>query len=194
MEKVKFQGYEFDSTHEATCAALFNKYGWKWEQLSNSLPGWLPDFRLRGNVDVYVECKGGLKWEDVKNFKLSQYEDAVSRLSAEVLLIPSAPQRVKNPRGYETSMLGFLFDGHMWSYAELGRWSGNVGFCHSGSSWKDRISGEDVRASSSGDGRPPDIERDWLVAESWVKRNKGISFFKGFISADVEAWETSSDK
>ena len=145
MGKVSFQ--DFDSFHEATCAALFTKYGWKWERLS-ILSGWFPDFTLRGNVllNVKAVCNGA-------KFRFSlKYEDAVSGTSAEVLLIPSAPRRVKNTRDFDTSILGFLFDGNIWSYAELGRWSGKVGFCHSGNSWNDRISGQNVK-SSSGDGQ-----------------------------------------
>ena len=194
MEKVKFENHEFDSIHEATCAALFTKYGWKWEQPQHALgvSGWWPDFLLRGNVSVYVECKGGLKWEEVPSFpELTKYEDAVSGTPAEVLLIPSAPRRLKNPRDFDTSILGFHFDGNIWSYAELGRWSGKVGFCHSGNSWNDRISGQNVK-SSSGDGQAPDIESDWRAAESIV-RGKRITFFRGFNGADKEMWEPSSN-
>ena len=191
MSKVKFQNNEFDSFHEATCAALFNKYGWRWERPRHPIGGWLPDFLIRGDISVYVECKGGLKWGEVRDFsELPKLEDAVSGSSAEVLLIPSSPRRVQNTRGYATNVLGFLFDGNIWSYAELGRWSGNVGFCHSGNSWKDRVSGENCNRSS-GDGQPPDIETDWRSAESIV-RGKRISFFKGFINADVETWEPTS--
>ena len=44
MPKILFAGNEFDSRHEAICAALFNKYGWGWEKPSYPLGGWLPDF------------------------------------------------------------------------------------------------------------------------------------------------------
>ena len=195
MGKVSFQNNDFDSLHEATCAALFTKYGWKWEQPQRALNGWFPDFTLRGNVTVHVECKGRLEleWEDVPVFaEPTKYEDAVRGTPHEVLLIPKAPRRVKNTRSYETNVLGFLFDGNIWSYAELGRWSGNVGFCHSANSWKDRITGK-AGKKSSGDGQPPDIETDWLVAESMVN-GKRISLFKGFSGADVKTWEPSSDK
>ncbi len=192
MPKVTFQNNEFDSFHEATCSALFNRYGWTWEKPRHSLGGWRPDFLLKGDVSVYVECKGSLKWEDVSGFnELTRLEDAVSGSPAEVLLIPDSPRRVENTRGYATSILGFLFDGTYWSYAELGRWSGRVVFCHSANSWKDRISGEAV-GMSSGDGQPPDIVADWRSAESIVMRGKRLSFFKGFIDADVKTWEPSS--
>ena len=96
MGKVSFQNNEFDSFHEATCAALFNKYGWRWEKPRHPLGGWLPDFLLRGDVPVYVECKGGLKWDEVPSFtELTKYEDAVSGSSAEVLLIPECPEACK---------------------------------------------------------------------------------------------------
>ena len=191
MEKVEYQDIAFDSFHEATCAALFNKYGWKWERPTSAIAGWRPDFVLRGSVSVYVECKGGLKWERVRGSDvLTRLEDAARKSSAEVLLIPSTPRREENTRGYPTSVLGFLFDGNIWSYAELGRWSGNVGFCHSANSWRDRISGEDVKMSS-GDGQQPDIDLDWQSAESMVT-GKRVSFFKGFSNARVETWEPSS--
>ena len=188
--KTRFQNKDFDSFHEAVCAALFAKYGWPWDKPSGPLRGWLPDLVLKGDTTVYVECKGGLKWEDVPRFpELARYEDAIDRTSAEVLLIPKAPRRVQNPRGYDTSVLGFLYDGDKWSYAELGRWSGKVGFCHNANSWRDRMSGEDVD-KSSGDGQSPDINTDWLAAEN-IARGKRVSFFQGFINSNVETWESS---
>ena len=110
MPKVTFQGNEFETHHEATCAALFIRYGWRWERPKHPLGGWLPDFLLRGDTSVYVECKGGLKWEDVPRFpELTRYEDAVSGTSDEVLLIPDAPRRIQNDRGYPASILGYGF-------------------------------------------------------------------------------------
>ena len=188
--KIRFQNNEFDTFHEATCAALFNKYGWRWEQQMHPLGGWLPDFVLQGHTTVYVEYKGSLKWDDVRRFsELVKYEDAIYGSRAEALLIPKVPRRVKNPRGYETSVLGFLYDGDKWSYAELGRWSGKVGFCHSAHNWRDRMSGEDAK-KSSGDGQSPNIDVDWRSAESIVKGKK-VSFFQGFNNSDVEMWESS---
>ena len=153
MGKIRFQNNEFDSFHEATCAALFNKYGWRWEQPKYPLGGWLPDFILKGDTTVYVECKGALKWEDVPHFsEMVRYEDAIDGTSSEVLLIPESPRQVRNPRGFDTSVLGFLYDGEKWSYAELGRWSGNVGFCHSANSWRDRMSGGNTDKPESTEG------------------------------------------
>ena len=190
MGKVRFQNNEFDSFHETVCAALFNRYGWRWDKPNHPLGGWLPDFVLKGDTTVYVECKGGLKWDDVPRFsELAKYEDAIGGSSAEVLLIPEAPRRIQNPRGYDTSVLGFLYDGALWSYAEVGRWSGRVGFCHNANSWRDRISGGDV-SRSMGDGSPPDISVDWRIAES-IAKGKRVSFFKGFMNSDVETWEPS---
>ncbi len=186
---VRFQDNEFDSFHEATCAALFNKYGWQWEQPRRPLNGWRPDFALKGDTPVYVECKGGLRWEDVPCFQeLVRYEDAVVGTSGEVLLIPESPRQVQNPRGYDVSVLGFLYDGEKWSYAEVGRWSGRVGFCHSANSWKDRMSGEDV-GKSSGDGRYPDIHSDWQLAQH-IARGKRVSLFQGFSNSETETWES----
>ena len=190
MPKVQFQNNEFDSFHEATCAALFSKYGWRWEPQPRPLSGWRPDFELKGDTTVYVECKGGLKWEEVNSFsELHKYEAAVGGSSSEVLLIPDSPRKVQKPNGYGTSVLGFLFDGQIWSYAEVGKWSGKVGFCHSAGSWRDRVSGEDSD-TSFGDGRPPDIELDWLSAKK-IARGKRVSFFQEFNTSDVETWESS---
>ena len=119
--------------------------------------GWLPDFVLKGNDGniVYVECKGGLKWDNVPHFpELTRYQDAVIGTSCEVLLIPEAPKRMENDKGYPASILGLLYDGSIWSYAELSRWSGRVGFCHAANSWKDRMSGESVQGMM-GDGQRP---------------------------------------
>ena len=196
-EKVTFENNEYDSFHEATCAALFNLYGWKWERPKHPIGQpengrWLPDFLIKGTVDVYVECKGGLKWEDISSFReLTKYQAAVSGSEAQVLLIPSAPKRVQNPNNFPTSVVGILFDGELWSHAELGRWSGKIGFCHSANSWKDRITGEDVN-TSFGHGPVPDIEMHWRFAESKVSRRR-VSFFKGFSNSELQIWETSSE-
>ena len=191
MGKVRYQNNEFDSLHEATCAALFNRYGWRWEQPRHPLGGWLPDFELKGHTTVYVECKGGLKWKDISSFpELVRYEDAVAGTSSEALLIPDSPRKVPRSSQFEASILGFLFDGEKWSYAELGRWSGKVGFCHSAGRWEDRMSGESSN-TSFGDGNPPDINVDWLSAES-IARGKRVSFFQGFVTSDVETWDPRS--
>ena len=187
MPKIEFAGNEFDSRHEATCAALFNKYRWRWDKPRYPLGGWLPDFELKGDTTVYVECKSGLKWEEIAHFtELQKYEDAVDGTNSEVLLIAGTPRRVQNPRGFDTSILGFLYDREKWSYAELGRWSGSVGFCHSANSWIDRMSGEDAD-KSWGDGKAPDIDVDWCSADN-IARGKRVSFFQGFINSDMEMW------
>ena len=56
-EKIRFQNGEFDSFHEATCAALFNKYGWQWEQPRRPLNGWRPDFALKGDTPYTLNVK-----------------------------------------------------------------------------------------------------------------------------------------
>ena len=90
MTKVHFNSNDFDTEHEAICSTLFVRYGWRWERPKHPLGGWLPDFLLKGDTSVWVECKGGLTWDDVSNFpELQRYEDAVSGTSDEVLLILS---------------------------------------------------------------------------------------------------------
>ena len=191
MQRVIYNNVEFETEHEAVCSALFTNYGWKWERPRSALSGWLPDFRLNGNTVVYVECKGGLGWDDVRTFKeLQRYEDAVSGTNYEVLLIPKSPVKLKNRKGYVFSTLGYLYDKEVWSYAELGRWSGNVGFCHSAKSWRDRMSGEDLK-KSSGDGRAPNVEMDWLSATQ-IARGKRVTFFQGFINSEIEEWDAST--
>ena len=191
MEKIFFKDNKFDSKHEAICSALFDKYGWTWERPKRAIGGWLPDFLLKGDTNVFVECKGVLEWDDVRNFQdLQKYEEAVSKTDNEVLLIPKSPKKLQNRNRYEFSALGYLFDGDLWSYAELGRWSGKVGFCHSANSWKDRMSGQSV-SSSSGDGQRPDIEIDWRSATGEYE-GKRVSFFKASTDSEVEVWDTSS--
>ncbi len=190
MDRFFYNNTEFDSEHEAICCALFDRYGWAWERPKRAVDGWRPDFLLKGNTSVYVECKGGLDWDDVKHFQdLQRYEDAVRGKPFEVLLIPKSPKNLKNRKGYEFSALGFLFDGNLWSYAELGRWFGKVGFCHSANSWKDRMSGKNLN-SSSGDGQRPDVELDWLSAKGECE-GKRVSFFKASTDAEVEIWDAS---
>ena len=190
MLKVTFEGKEFATLHEATCAALFNRYGWRWERPEHALgdvPGWLPDFVLKGDTTVYVECKGDLKWDDVPHFsELKRYEDAVNGTSDEVLLIPEAPRRIRNTKGFPASILGFIYDGSEWSHAELSRWSGRVGFCHAAGSWKDRMSVENVQGSM-GDGQSPDIEADWLAAKQRAQ-GKRVSIFRASTDSPREEW------
>ena len=192
MEKVHFKDKEFDTEHEGICSALFDKYGWKWERPERSFGGWRPDFLLRGDTDVLVECKGGLEWDAVRDFvkELQRYEDAVrEHPQYEVLLIPKSPRNLKNRNGYDVSALGYLYDGEMWSVAELGRWSGRVGFCHSGNSWKDRMSGHNEKLSS-GDGQRPNAELDWRSATQ-IYKGKRVSYFKEFTDSGIQEWDTS---
>ena len=189
MTKKRFNGNEFDTEHEAICSALFDRYDWRWDRPKHPLDGWLPDFLLRGDTQVWVECKGGLNWSDVAKFPdLHRYEDAVRGTKHEVLLIPEFPRAIKKPNGYMVNVLGFLYDGELWSYAELGKWAGKPGFCHSGNSWKDRMSGESVKNSSSGDGPAPKIEVDWRSAAQIVK-GKRKSYFKAFNDSEVDEWD-----
>ncbi len=193
MEKVRFKDKEFDTAHEAICSALFDKYEWKWERPERSFSGWRPDFLLRGDTEVLVECKGSLEWDGVKDFvkELQRYEDAVRGTEYEVLLIPKSPQKLKNRNGYDVSALGYLYDGAIWSFAEVGTWSGHVGFCHSGNSWKDRITGNNVNLSS-GDGKRPDVELDWRYATQLFKGRR-ISYFKESSDSEIEVWDSSGD-
>ena len=186
MAKITFNDTEFDSVHEAVCACLFDKYEWKWEKPRKGLKGWFPDFLLKGDTYVYVECKGALKWNDVQSLPLAKYEDAVVGHPYEVLLIPEAPLREKNQRGFMNSFLGFLYDGETWSYARLGRWSGRTGFCHNAGSWKDRMSGQNIHGSI-GDGQEPDVDRDWKNAKYLVDGRR-VSFFKRDVDSDEEVW------
>ena len=193
LERILFNNREFDTEHEAICSALFDKYGWRWESPKQSVGGWLPDFRLRGDTDVLVECKGGLEWDDVRNFhELQRYEDAVIGTDYDVLLIPKSPKNLRNRKGYDLRALGYLYDRELWSYAELGRWSGNIGFCHSANAWRDRISGANV-GKSSGDGQPSDVELDWRAATQ-VYRGKRVSYFKESKDSKVEVWDTLRDE
>ena len=191
MIKVTFQDkeFEFATLHEATCAALFTRYGWRWEKPAHSVGGWLPDFVLKGNDGniVYVECKGGLKWDNVPHFpELTRYQDAVIGTSCEVLLIPEAPKRMENDKGYPASILGLLYDGSIWSYAELSRWSGLVGFCHAANSWKDRMSGESVQGMM-GDGQRPAIEDDWRSSELRAQ-GKRAAIFRASTNSPTLEW------
>ena len=190
MKRVHFNNNEFETEHEAICSALFTRYGWRWQRPKYPIAGWVPDFLLRGDTDVLVECKGSLEWDQVKRFReLQRYEDAVSGTSYEVLIIPKSPKILKNSQGYDISVLGYLFDREVWSYAELGRWSGRVGFCHRANDWRDRMSGERVNLSS-GDGRRPDVELDWAIGTQEV-RGPRKSYFKESSFSEIEYWDTS---
>ena len=192
MEKVLFNNREFDTEHEAICSALFDKYGWRWERPKQPVRGWLPDFRLRGDTEVLVECKGGLEWDDVRSFhELQRYEDAVIGTECDVLLIPKSPKKLSD-NGFAVHALGYLYDREVWSLAELGRWSGDVGFCHRANAWRDRISGHNT-GTTTGDGQPPDVVLDWRFANE-IFRGKRVSFFKESKNSKVEVWHTYRDQ
>ena len=190
MAKAEYKNIEVDSFHEAICAVLFDRYDWNWEKPRKGLKGWFPDFRLKGETHIYIECKGNVKWDDVRALPLSKYEDAVRGYPYEVLIIPETPRREENARGYMNSFLGYLYDGYTWSYAALGRWSGKVGFCHNASSWKDRMSGQNIQGAL-GDGQEPDIDRDWRSAR-YAANGKRVSFFKRDVDSELEEWEVPS--
>ena len=50
MSKVTFRNNEFDTFHEATCAALFSRYGWRWEKPKHPLGDGFPTFILGGTL------------------------------------------------------------------------------------------------------------------------------------------------
>ncbi len=199
MEKVKFKKREFDTEHEAICSALFDKYRWEWERPQKTYGGWYPDFILKGKTVVLVECKGALEFDKVKEFQeLPRYEDAVSGTDHEVLLIPKSPKSVTKSNGYDISALGYLYDRERWSYAELGRWSDKVGFCHTAGSWEDRMSGEDVNLSS-GNGKRPNVEQDWNFANQVFRGDqesggKRVSYFQESSDSKIEYWDMSGEQ
>lgn len=188
MKKVPYKDGKFDSEHEAICSILFRRYGWEWEYHPKVPFGrWRPDFLLRGDTKVLVECKATLEWNAVRDQDLQKYEDAVkAHPEYEALLIPKSPRNLKRRNVYDVSALGYLYDGEVWSYAELGRWSGRVGFCHSGNSWKDRMSGERMERSW-GEGPRPNAELDWRSAVQ-IFKGKKVSFFKESVDSEIQEW------
>ncbi len=59
---------QFRSRLEATWAAFFDLCEWEWDYEPIDLNGWIPDFILHGNDDVYIEVKPykeAEEWNDV---------------------------------------------------------------------------------------------------------------------------------
>lgn len=52
-----YNGINFRSRLEARWAAFFDLLGWSWEYEAFDLPGWIPDFKIKGKKDIYVEVK-----------------------------------------------------------------------------------------------------------------------------------------
>lgn len=54
---TKYKGIQFRSRLEATWAAFFDLLGWKWEYEPCDFDGWIPDFLLRFERNIFVEVK-----------------------------------------------------------------------------------------------------------------------------------------
>jgi len=99
-----YNGVNFRSRLEARWAALFDMLGWEWEYEPIDLPGWIPDFKIKGTRNLLVEIKpydiSTLPWDE-----LCQYlQDNSYELSPE--WIPSVNKIIKSKPELDILILG----------------------------------------------------------------------------------------
>lgn len=72
---TKYNGVNFRSRLEARWAAFFDLLKWEWEYEPIDLNGWIPDFKIKGAVDILVEVKPYDIRQIDRNFLYDEYDD-----------------------------------------------------------------------------------------------------------------------
>jgi hypothetical protein len=173
---TKYSDVQFRSRLEARWAIFFDLLGWNWEYEPFDLPGWIPDFVIRGHEGemILVEVKPTLVFpEDVateidRAWPVEMSEDGNPYCGGEVLIVGCS--LLKEP-SFDDLCLGWLRECGCWDTAPLGRikkedgGNGLIGFCHMSFSYRDRITG--VHPGSCPFGCGDDIDRE--VVKLWKK-------------------------
>lgn len=85
-----YAGINFRSRLEAKWAVMFDALGWQWEYEPFDLPGWIPDFVLRGkDGPVLVEVKPVLERPNTTLDKISRAAQDTDYL--DLLILGAAP-------------------------------------------------------------------------------------------------------
>jgi len=144
--ETRYNGINFRSRLEAKWAAMFDLLKWGWTYEPTDFNGWIPDFAIHGERIIYVEVK------PVSDFPM----EVANKIDAsgchdEVLIVGMlGPMRRDD---LNCPIVGWLREGvgleevpedFWWEPAPMSRYKGEdrIGFCHSGGSYKDRITGQ----------------------------------------------------
>lgn len=105
-----YNGVQFRSRLEARWAVFFDLMGWEWEYEPIDLNGWIPDFVIKGNIDLLVEVKYFSVYSEYPSIdekwlaQLTKIEQA--NPDKPVLLLSGNPYQEGNGYPY----VGFLFE------------------------------------------------------------------------------------
>lgn len=170
-----YKGIRFRSRLEAKWAVFFDLCGWDWHYEPFDANGWIPDFVIVGKRGpILVEIKPTAFFQAAVAEKAERAVVGTPWYGNELLLLGLGPFRLRTPYGSvgDYRMLGWLGEAWPdpqqpewnWAEAPLGVWTANHGFCHSESSYGDRISGEHTGnwGHESGDA----IDRMWGSASN----------------------------
>jgi len=152
--ETRYSGINFRSRLEAKWAAMFDLLGWGWTYEPTDFKGWIPDFAIHGKDIVYVEVKPVSKFPDEVAQKIDQ-----SGCTDEVLIVgmlgpmwdvefncPIVGWLREKTAPYDLCPTKLGPDDFWWEPAPMSRYEkegikGRIGFCHSGMSYSDRITG-----------------------------------------------------
>ena len=128
---TKYKGIQFRSRLEARWACLFDLLRWEWEYEPVDLNGWMPDFVIKGNTDIYVEIKPFQIYpsfaqgydNEIDEGWIKQYEKIKkANPSLPVLLLSNTP--IDNESNCESDCFGFLLSKYSDEWSEV--LSGNI--------------------------------------------------------------------
>ena len=140
---TKYNGRQYRSRLEARWACMFDLLGWRFEYEPCDLMRWIPDFAICEAQTIYVEVKPVMCFpKDVA------YQIDHSDCEEEALIVGAT---VPIPNDLNAPCIGWLREDMWWEPASFGRWTGSeseaknehgrIGFCHTGQSFIDRITG-----------------------------------------------------
>ena len=154
---------QFRSRLEARWAAMFDLLHWQWVYEPFDLDGWVPDFLIMAHDTILVEIKPILSFSrdvaDKMTSNMVKWRGSREAENAEPLLLGLAPKLTASDHlnlcfGWCAERVGVPDDEHpsfAWDDAIAGRWRGSdgdeknhegiIGYCHTSSSWTDRITG-----------------------------------------------------
>lgn len=152
--ETRYNGINFRSRLEAKWAAMFDLLRWGWTYEPTDFNGWIPDFAIHGKEIVYVEVKPVSEFPEEVAQKIDR-----SGCSDEVLIVgmlgpmwgdefdyPIVGWLREKTVPYDSCRTKLGPDDFWWDTAPMSRYknegpNGRIGFCHSGMSFVDRISG-----------------------------------------------------
>lgn len=130
-----YNGVQYRSRLEARWAAFFDLIGWKHEYEPIDLPGWSPDFLLKGCRHVLVEIKPVYQFPYDVALKIDSASPE-DRSPFECLIIGNAPFSNAG-----STYIGWLRSMDDWSESPF-MYIGSIDFCHCNQSFQGRMTGQ----------------------------------------------------